>query len=139
MSTPPIDGMIETSLYVENVERAHEFYTRVFGFDSLFSNDRAGGVSVAGEHVLLFFRKGATSEPITDELGTIPPHGADGQIHFAFKIPPESLDDWRQHFAAEGVEIIAENKWARGGHSIYFHDPDGHVGEIITPGCWEIY
>jgi len=27
----------------------------------------------------------------------------------------------------------------RGGHSIYFRDPDGHLLELATPGLWAIY
>jgi catechol 2,3-dioxygenase-like lactoylglutathione lyase family enzyme len=27
----------------------------------------------------------------------------------------------------------------RGGHSIYFRDPDGHLLELATPGLWAGY
>jgi hypothetical protein len=26
-----------------------------------------------------------------------------------------------------------------GGASLYSRDPDGHLLELITPGCWAIY
>jgi len=29
--------------------------------------------------------------------------------------------------------------WPRGGRSLYFRDPDQHLLELITPGCWSIY
>ena len=29
--------------------------------------------------------------------------------------------------------------WERGGQSIYFRDPDGHLVELATPGIWAIY
>jgi catechol 2,3-dioxygenase-like lactoylglutathione lyase family enzyme len=30
-------------------------------------------------------------------------------------------------------------RWPRGGESIYFRDPDGHLVELATPGLWDNY
>ena len=30
-------------------------------------------------------------------------------------------------------------KWPRGGESLYFRDPDGHLVELATPGLWANY
>ena len=38
-----------------------------------------------------------------------------------------------------GIAIISRVTWPLGGKSIYFHDPDGHVGELATPGTWPTY
>ena len=35
--------------------------------------------------------------------------------------------------------IEGRTDWPRGGRSIYFRDPDGHLGELATPGIWPIY
>ncbi len=37
-------------------------------------------------------------------------------------------------FAIEGA-----TSWSRGGRSIYFRDPDGHLLELATPGLWSVY
>jgi catechol 2,3-dioxygenase-like lactoylglutathione lyase family enzyme len=29
--------------------------------------------------------------------------------------------------------------WDRGGRSLFFHDPDGHLLELVTPGIWPEY
>ena len=38
-----------------------------------------------------------------------------------------------------GIEIESEVTWTRGGRSLYFRDPDGHLVELATPGVWEVY
>jgi len=40
---------------------------------------------------------------------------------------------------AEGIPIEDRKTWDRGGQSIYFRDPDGHLLELATPGVWTIY
>jgi len=38
-----------------------------------------------------------------------------------------------------GIAIESTITWPRGGTSIYFRDPDGHLLELVTPGIWDIY
>jgi len=45
--------------------------------------------------------------------------------------------DGRLH--ARGVAIEGRVDWPRGGRSVYFRDPDGHLLEFATPGQWSIY
>jgi catechol 2,3-dioxygenase-like lactoylglutathione lyase family enzyme len=71
--------------------------------------------------------------------GTIPPHDANGRIHMAFSITAEDLNAWEQRLRDHGVGIESRVRWPRGGSSIYFRDPDGHLLELITPGVWPIY
>ena len=87
MSVPELTGVLETALYVDDVDRAHDFYADVFGFKTLFHNERGAAMSVSDSYVLLLFRKGGSLQPIVDENGTIPPHDGDGSLHFAFSIP----------------------------------------------------
>jgi catechol 2,3-dioxygenase-like lactoylglutathione lyase family enzyme len=39
----------------------------------------------------------------------------------------------------QGVAIESETHWARGGRSLYFRDPEGHLLELVTPGIWPNY
>jgi catechol 2,3-dioxygenase-like lactoylglutathione lyase family enzyme len=69
----------------------------------------------------------------------IPPHDGEGTTHLAFTIPTESEAEWTTHLAANQVSIESRVTWPLGGFSLYFRDPDGHLLELVTPGCWPIY
>jgi catechol 2,3-dioxygenase-like lactoylglutathione lyase family enzyme len=69
----------------------------------------------------------------------IPGHDGAGRLHLAFAIGASEKEEWRARLAAAGVEMLGEYCWPRGGVSIYFADPDGHVVELATPGLWATY
>jgi catechol 2,3-dioxygenase-like lactoylglutathione lyase family enzyme len=94
---------------------------------------------VGGESVLLLFRRGATLETVRMPGGTIPPHAGHGPLHLAFAIARDALAQWEERLREHGVPIEGRTEWSRGGHSIYFRDPDGHLLELATPGLWAIY
>ncbi len=136
---PPVSGVLETGLYVEDVARSREFYVRLFGFPVLVEDDRLCALDVAGRGVLLLFRRGGAMETIRLPGGAIPPHDGQGQLHYAFAIPPESLDRWLERLAEAGIGVESRVEWPRGGSSLYFRDPDGHLVELATPGVWATY
>jgi catechol 2,3-dioxygenase-like lactoylglutathione lyase family enzyme len=136
---PPVGRVLETSLYVNAVPRSTDFYQRIFGFPVLVGDDRFCALNVSNEQVLLLFRKRGTLEPVTLPGGVLPPHDGDGQTHLAFTIPADSESAWTQHLSTHGVTVESRMVWPRGGISLYFRDPDGHLVELVTPGCWTIY
>ena len=71
--------------------------------------------------------------------GVISPHDGDGNLHFAFSIAAADLPAWEAWLQSEGVPVENRVTWARGGQSLYFRDPDGHLVELATPGVWAIY
>jgi catechol 2,3-dioxygenase-like lactoylglutathione lyase family enzyme len=131
--------MLEYGVYVDDVPRSAEFYGRLFGFELLQGDDRFCALSVAGRQVFLIFKKGGTLQPMPLPGGVLPPHDGSGQLHFAFSIPEADLAAWEQRLVDNGIAIESRVTWPRGGRSIYFRDPDGHLVELITPGCWAIY
>jgi len=136
---PEIGGILETALYVDDMDRAVDFYGRVLGLSSIFRNDRLTAFDAGSGGVLLIFRRGASVEDMPGPSGIIPGHDGRGPLHMAFKIPAAELQAWRTHLAASGVPIRSEVTWHAGGTSLYFHDPDGHVIELATPGLWPNY
>jgi catechol 2,3-dioxygenase-like lactoylglutathione lyase family enzyme len=136
---PNIRGLLETALYVDDVQKAAEFYRRLFNFGTLLDSQRLIALEVAGRDVLLLFKTGATSEPFATSGGIIPGHEGTGRNHLAFSISKEELADWRRRLESEGVTIESTVTWDGGAQSIYFRDPDNHLVELITPGFWRVY
>lgn len=137
--TPQIRGVLETSLYVENLERSAEFYHRVLGFEPMISDERFCALKAGSQQVLLLFRKGACNTASATPGGVIPPHDGSGQLHLAFAISKEDLGYWEEELRQKGIAIESRVEWPRGGRSLYFRDPDGHLVELVTPGTWPIY
>jgi catechol 2,3-dioxygenase-like lactoylglutathione lyase family enzyme len=134
-----VTGVLETGIYVDDVVRSTEFYQRIFGFEQLVADDRFCALSVAGRQVFLIFKKGGTLKPMPIPGGVLPPHDGSGQMHFAFSVPAAELAAWEQRLVENNIAIESRVAWPRGGRSIYFRDPDGHLAELVTPGCWAIY
>ena len=136
---PRLSGVIETALYVDDLDRAGAFYTDVLGLVPLTSDSRFLAFDVGGRNVLLLFRRGATLETVHLPGGTIPPHDGNGPIHVAFAIAADELPAWEKRLGEHDVAIEGRTDWPRGGKSIYFRDPDNHLLELVTPGVWAIY
>lgn len=138
--TPHINGLVETALYVTDLIRSEQFYVSVLGFREIFQEkERLHALAIAPGQVLLLFRAGASTEARESGAGVIPAHDARGEIHLAFSIDAADIPAWREHLAANDVQVESEVECPRGGHSIYFRDPDRHLVELITPGCWDVY
>lgn len=136
---PQVTGVLETALYVSDLDQAQRFYEDLFGFRLLLRDERMCGLSIAEKQVLLLFRKGGTTEGEDVPGGFIPPHDASGQIHLCFAIEADSLQSWRKILEEKQMAIESEVHPPRGGTSLYFRDLDNHLIELATPGIWEIY
>lgn len=121
----------ETCLYVRDLERTRSFYTEKIGLEEISF--------VPGRHV--FFRAGSSvllcfNPEVTAVDEKLPPHYGRGHLHLAFECENAEYDSWMEKIKAAGIEISHEATWREGLRSFYFHDPDGHVLEIVEPGIW---
>jgi catechol-2,3-dioxygenase len=136
---PSLTCIIETCLYVDDLDRASHFYERLFGLTRIFGDSRLRAYSVADRSVLLLFKRGA-SDCITQlPNGSIGPHDGNGSLHMALAIPAEDLAEWERHLADHEVPVESRVHWPSGGVSIYVRDPDRNLLELATPGLWSIY
>jgi catechol 2,3-dioxygenase-like lactoylglutathione lyase family enzyme len=131
---PQLDRLLESALYVDDLERSARFYQSLFGFELIDQGERLYALNVADQQVLLLFKRGASLS-----ITSPPPHDGAGRLHLAFAIPAAELSAWEACLAKHGVVIEEKRSWQRGGWSLYFRDPDGHLVELATPGVWSMY
>jgi catechol 2,3-dioxygenase-like lactoylglutathione lyase family enzyme len=127
----PLDRVLETVLYADDLEAAERFYEGVLG---LPLDSRQPGVFSffrIGTSMLLVFRASAARI----DRG-VPTHGADGPGHVCFAVPEAELPAWKGRLEAAGFPIEHEHAWPRGGTSFYVRDPAGNSVELATPRIW---
>jgi SAM-dependent methyltransferase len=131
-ASPAIATVVETVVYGDDLAAMETFYTEKLGLAVI---DKEGE-----RHV--FFRVGPASvflvfKAATTRRGdTLPAHGASGASHFALGIAADAYEAWRKRLTDNGVAIEREVTWPLGGKSMYFRDPAGNLGELVTPGVW---
>jgi catechol 2,3-dioxygenase-like lactoylglutathione lyase family enzyme len=133
MPHPKTDGILESSLYVEDVALSIQFYEKIFGFRVITDFGGRGCAMAAGNRqVLLLFKKGGS-------LDIESPHDGNGELHLAFAIPAAELANWEAWLPQNHIAVEEKRTWEKGGTSLYFRDPDRHLIEVATPGVWPIY
>jgi catechol 2,3-dioxygenase-like lactoylglutathione lyase family enzyme len=136
---PKINHILETALYVNDMARALALYRDVLGLKVMENGERLSTIDAGRNSVLLLCTRGKSVADLPTPGGIIPGHDGAGPVHMAFAIGAGEYQVWRDHLSENGVTIRSEVCWERGGRSLYFNDPDGHVLELATPGLWPNY
>ncbi len=126
MSEPKLGYVI---LYVEDLDRALGFYTRVLGF-----NEKARHPGYAelltGETILGLVERSFVADHF---LGQLPPPGQ-GSSEIAVVVEREEVDGLYRRAVEAGATALkppADQPW--GQRVSYVRDPDGHLVEICSP------
>jgi catechol 2,3-dioxygenase-like lactoylglutathione lyase family enzyme len=127
----PIDRVLETILYVDDLAAAEAFYQDVLGLELSSRKEGLFAFFRCGEGMLLLFEPEAASQG-----RSVPAHGAKGPGHACFAVPENELDAWKDLLAERDVRIEQEVDWPKGGRSFYFRDPAGNSLELATPKIW---
>ena len=136
---PPttITGVLETSLYAEDLAAAERFYGGVLGLERIaFVEGRHLFFRCGAGVVLIFDPRSTANQPTTVNGASVPLHGARGAGHIAFAVTDADLPAWRTHLEARGIAIESDVRWPRGGRSLYVRDPAGNSVEIASPALW---
>ena len=132
-----IDAVLETCLYVSDLDAAKEFYGESLGLPIVAHVPERHVFFRCGEGMLLVFDPAQTAASAGQVGGVpVPPHGASGAGHVCFRIEADALPHWRERLLAAGIEIEAQIEWPRGGASIYVRDPAGNSVELAPARIW---
>lgn len=123
----------ETCLYIQDLERALEFYHKTLELPVIHYEKNRHLFLRAGESVLLIFN------PEDSRMKTSPPaHFGGGKQHFAFEVMSEDYESTKQKILNKNILIIEEVTWKSGARSFYFNDCDGNVLEVVPgKGVWD--
>ena len=100
----PLERVVESALYVDDLARSWRFYVDVLGAEVLLDSARLLALNIGGASVLLLFQRGATSEPLSTPGGVVPPHGAVGIQHVAFAVADTAaLASWARRLNHHGT------------------------------------
>lgn len=124
--------ILETCLYVDNLDAAEDFYGGVLGLPKYSRQDNGYLFYRLSRGMLLLF----LPEYGKDATRGVPAHGTEGAGHLAFAVAPSEFPKWRRHLQKNGITIETERTWLGGGSSLYFRDPAGNVLELATPNLW---
>jgi catechol 2,3-dioxygenase-like lactoylglutathione lyase family enzyme len=132
-------AILESALYVTDLDAAEKFYTDVLGLDLLGKVDGRHLFFRCGDGVLLIFNAEATRvPPAPDARLKVPPHGTVGDGHLCFAASADEIVRWKAHLEQKKIAIESEFDWPQGGRSIYIRDPSGNSIEFAEPRIWGI-
>ncbi|WP_075290969.1 VOC family protein [Pararhizobium arenae] len=134
----PLEGILETALYAEDLDAAEHFYATILGLEKITRVANRHVFFRCGPGVLLIFNPEETVKPPHEGSLPVPPHGTTGHGHACFRVAAKNLDLWAEKLTSAGISIEADIRWPTGARSFYFRDPAGNSLECAEPGLWNI-
>jgi catechol 2,3-dioxygenase-like lactoylglutathione lyase family enzyme len=119
---PPVSGISELVLEVDDLEAARRFYRDVLGFEETLYGEGAEGRYwyLVGETARLGLW--------TEQFGLAGGRGG-SHVHYAFHVDDAEIDLLKARIEAAGAEIEGPIQLGP-GRAIYVTDPDGNVVEF---------
>ncbi len=121
--------VLETCVYAEDLEAARAFYEGLLGLPCFQFKPPRHAFFRAGRGVFLVF-----NPRVTEKEEALPPHGARGSVHVAFRVAEAELPLWARRLEEAGFPV----RWAEWpkGRSLYTQDPAGNLVELAPAGIW---
>jgi catechol-2,3-dioxygenase len=119
---PPVSGISELVLEVDDLEAARHFYRDVLGFEETLYGEGAKGRYwyLVGETARLGLW--------TEQVGLAGGRGG-VHVHYAFHLADAEIDRLKERIEGSGVEVEGPIQLGP-GRAIYVTDPDGNVVEF---------
>lgn len=131
----PPTAIMETAIYVNDLEAAEAFYRDVFGLEIIRNVPGSFVFFRCGQQVLLVFDPEKSRK--ADPDNPIPRHGTAGEGHFCFFARDKSeVDGWKAHFETLGIPIEHYHRWPNDSYSVYIRDPSGNSVEVGEGKLW---
>ena len=109
---------------VSDLDRSEAFYTQLLGFEKIRRN----------RHMVFLTAHGVSFVLTLSEKPIDPNPGGKHDIHTAFRVDSAEYDRAKAELAGLGIALFNEEDRESGtfqGRSVYFHDPDRNVIELI--------
>lgn len=132
-----LEGIHHITAVASHIDRTTAFYTDTLGmrlvkktlnYDDITSPHYYFGVGEGKPGSIITYFGYPHQHMRRGSIGTGMTH------HFAFAVENDETQlNWRERLLSAGVQVtpVLDRKYF---HSIYFHDPDGHILEIATVG-----
>ncbi|WP_068112114.1 VOC family protein [Tropicimonas marinistellae] len=133
---PAISGVLESAVYVDDLDAAEAFYGTLLGLERITRVDGRHVFFRCGDGVVLAFVAEATRLPPSPGGLPVPTHGATGAGHICFAMSAEDLSRMRERLSDAEIEVEADFNWPNGARSIYVRDPGGNSVEFAEPRLW---
>jgi catechol 2,3-dioxygenase-like lactoylglutathione lyase family enzyme len=127
-------AVLETALYVHDLDAAATFYRDVVGLDEHLREPGRHVFLRCETSMLLLFDPSATRK--SSGAFPVPPHGTVGEGHVCFRAEPGEMDRWQAHLTSKGIDIEADFEWPGGARSIYVRDPARNSVEFAEGKLW---
>ncbi|WP_281994582.1 VOC family protein [Ruegeria faecimaris] len=134
---PQPTGLLEASLYVDDLDAAEHFYGDVLALEQIQRVANRHVFYKVGGSVLLLFNAAETEKPPGNPRLPVPAHGAQGPGHACFGMARAQIAVMRKHLIDWNVPVDAEFEWPNGILSLYVRDPSGNSIEFAEPSLWD--
>lgn len=125
---PSLNGILETVLYVDNLERARAFYEALFALSSVYSDQRMCAYDVAGEVCCCFSAGESRSTPCNCPAAPFRRMTDRGPVHIAFAIGASEIESGKRGWTRSALA-------SKGGPNSPGAEP-ASISGIPTGICW---
>lgn len=136
MSLNKPNGILETALYVDDLDAADSFYGGLLHLEKVSFAENRHIFYRCGKGMLLVFNPAETRIPMEGDI-KVPVHGASGEGHMCFSATNDEINEFRMRLESAGIEIERDFRWSNGARSLYIRDPAGNSIEFAEPSLWD--